>query len=243
MKGNLADYVMAGNSWGTDLVSGKGCPISIDDNVGDESFNMAVLRARGNSAMDGSIGVDSAEVLGQVLSIKIQKEGSTCSASERSRVGCSLVNNEVGGGVTKVRWKQINDMGGVAKRRGSLVNGINNKVEFSKRGRKIIRVYKDDYVNKKGKLEMGDKMEVAVQKSGRVSVCYDDKKEESDIGRNNARQLEFLDKDIGDKFWSVIVALGVVDVEGKGKLMRRIENLENGGGKDRDVRRELNTMK
>lgn len=57
-------------------------------------------------------------------------------------------------------------------------------------------------------------------------MCYGEHKDESDIHRNNERQWEFFNGDVGRKWWSAIVALGVVDSEGTNKLVSRIEKLE-----------------
>ncbi|XP_058749036.1 uncharacterized protein LOC131621996 [Vicia villosa] len=48
-----------------------------------------------------------------------------------------------------------------------------------------------------------------------------------------------VSNDVGGKIWSAIVALGVMDEEGKNKLVRRIEVLENGDVDRRDGRKEI----
>lgn len=68
---------------------------------------------------------------------------------------------------------------------------------------------------------------------------YGNHREESDIRRNNFKQWECMEKDVMRKLMSAIVALGVLDAEGRDKLISRIENLENGGGIERQVRREF----
>lgn len=62
--------------------------------------------------------------------------------------------------------------------------------------------------------------------SGRSLEYYGDHKEESDIQRDNKRQWEFLNRYVGDKLMEAIIALGVVDAEGRNKLVSRIEDLE-----------------
>lgn len=47
-----------------------------------------------------------------------------------------------------------------------------------------------------------------------------------------------MENDVRGKLWSAIVALGVVDAEGRSKLVSMIENLEKGGGIGGEVRME-----
>lgn len=47
--------------------------------------------------------------------------------------------------------------------------------------------------------------------------------ENFDIVRNYFKQWGFLDVEIGEKLWSVIEALGVVDVEGKRSVLNKFQ--------------------
>lgn len=64
--------------------------------------------------------------------------------------------------------------------------------------------------------------------------------EESDIHRSNVSQWKFADRNLCGKFWEAIVALGLVDVEGRNKLISIIESLEKGRVQEGSVRKELN---
>lgn len=58
--------------------------------------------------------------------------------------------------------------------------------------------------------------------SGSHSTCYGEQSEESDIRRNNNRQWEFLKRDVGDRLWEAMLALGVVDSEGRKPLIHSV---------------------
>ncbi|XP_058784214.1 uncharacterized protein LOC131658985 [Vicia villosa] len=66
------------------------------------------------------------------------------------------------------------------------------------------------------------------------SVFYGEHMEESDIVRSNGRQWKFLKNDFDGNMWDAIAALGVVDVEGRGKkLCLKNVNIEDENGEGR----------
>src|SRR4051812_32252839 len=75
-----------------------------------------------------------------------------------------------------------------------------------------------------------DVMAVSLEKcfGAENNTFYGQHSEESDICRSNKRQWEVLNRDYEEKLLSAIVALGVVDKEGRSNLENRILCLENG---------------
>lgn len=74
--------------------------------------------------------------------------------------------------------------------------------------------------------------------SGCSSSFYGVYKEESDIRRNNGRLWEFLDFKTNGKLLLAIMALGVVDVEGRNNMECRLDLLEN----DRNIVKKVVRM-
>lgn len=94
----------------------------------------------------------------------------------------------------------------------------------------------------KGKLPLAKKVGVGSYHSGSYSVCHGDQSEEPNIHRNNGRQWEFLKRDVGDRLCAAIVALGVVDVEGRYKIGCMNRDLKQGGDIEGEGKKELKKM-
>lgn len=75
------------------------------------------------------------------------------------------------------------------------------------------------------------KADRSIHLNGSRSTCYGDQSEESDIRRNNGRQWDILKREVGDRLWEAIIALGVVDTEGR-NLRFRGTKLVNDGGRE-----------
>lgn len=77
-------------------------------------------------------------------------------------------------------------------------------------------------------LSLADMAVRSFHQNGSISTCYGEQSEESDIRRNNERQWDILKRDVGDRLWEAIVALGVVDTEGRNSLLQG-RDLKKGG--------------
>lgn len=63
---------------------------------------------------------------------------------------------------------------------------------------------------------------------GSSYTCYGEKSEESDILRNNGRQWDLLKREVGERLWEAMTALGVVDREGMSSKFQGAESVVGG---------------
>lgn len=105
-------------------------------------------------------------------------------------------------------------------------------------GRKIIRkvILKCDQ-NLVGKSSLKAKSKVGrsskgdittVYHRGSTSTCYGEQSEESDIQRNNGRQWDILKREVRERLWEAMAALGVVECEGRNALLLGRESAMGG---------------
>ncbi|XP_058751484.1 uncharacterized protein LOC131624544 [Vicia villosa] len=155
-------------------------------------------------------------------------EGPVLSAAACAKVGSCEVNSS-----------QVKKMGKRIKYKN--VNGVGNTSRKYKGAGNIFKSTCRSTIKEIGKAKGVESLNVREDgvNSGKSSVCYGNQLEESDIRRNNGRQWDFLNRGVGYKLWEAIVELGVVDEEGRSKLISRIESLEQKREVEGEERKEL----
>lgn len=151
-------------------------------------------------------------------------------------------SEEVKGGRTSckiIKKKNLNDLGGVHMGGGCLYGSGRNKTCKGGAGWKLKKAGTlEPHQDHVGSLPMAHNGIGGSYVSGRSSEYYGDHKEESNIQRNNGRQWKFLNRDVGDKLLAAIIALGVVDAEGRNKILSRIVDLERERSTEEEGRKE-----
>lgn len=102
-----------------------------------------------------------------------------------------------------LRWRLLKDMGGISKGNRRVGKKGSKKDGHEGGGNKSIKEVVEKSRHKKGTLQNFFNFlneGAAMQISGSSSTYYGNHREESDIRRRNARQWEFMEKDVNDNF-------------------------------------------
>ncbi|CAI8607977.1 unnamed protein product [Vicia faba] len=154
-----------------------------------------------------------------------------------SAVKCLLASQK-SNRLKKVKFKNMLDFGGFINKRNygysksTKRKGKSSYKSKSKGNVQSLLVHKDVNANETFSPNLSTS---AGQICRSVSVIYGDQNENSDICRNNVKQWDYLDNNVGNRLWLAIAALGVVDLEGKKNYVNRIEELERADKKRKVV--------